>query len=250
MNLEVLFTPADFGALKQRDLSRTVCVVFDILRATTSMTAALSNGASAIIPVSEISQALEVRKRQPEVLLAGEREGLRIRAAQTGSIDFDLGNSPREFTVDKVRGRTIVMTTTNGTRALNACLGAERIYIASFLNLRALACEIEKSENLLLVCAGTFEEAAYEDTLAAGALADLVWKHGETGKIADSSQMAREIFLSGAGDLSQAILFSRNARRLLGNPDLRDDVPFCLQRDTLDFIAEMREGIIRITGKS
>lgn len=250
MNLEVLFTPADFGALKQRDLSETVCVVFDILRATTSMTAALANGAAAIVPVSEIPHALEVKKRQPDVLLAGEREGLRIRAAQTGSIDFDLGNSPREFTADNVRGKTIAMTTTNGTRALNACVGAKKIFIASFLNLRALAQAIAGSENLMLVCAGTFEEAAYEDTLAAGALADMVWKNYEGGKIADSSQMAREIYRSAAQDLSKAILFSKNARRLLANPDLHDDVPFCLQRDTVHFVAEMREGIIKITGKS
>ena len=250
MNLEVLFTPADFGALKQRDLSQAVCVVFDILRATTSMTNALANGAKAIVPVSEISQALEVKKRQPEVLLAGEREGLRIRAAQTGSIDFDLGNSPREFAADKVSGKTIVMTTTNGTRALNACVGAKKIFIASFLNLQALAKEIETSDNLLLVCAGTFEQAAYEDTLAAGALADMVWKRFEKGNIADSTQMARQIYLSAAADLSKAILFSKNARRLLSMPDLRDDVSFCLQRNSVNFVAQMRHGIIEITGKS
>ncbi|MDB6023910.1 MAG: 2-phosphosulfolactate phosphatase [Verrucomicrobiales bacterium] len=250
MNLEVLFTPADFGALKQRDLSQSVCVVFDILRATTSMTNALANGAAAIIPVSEIAQALEVKKQQPDVLLAGEREGLRIRAAQTGSIDFDLGNSPREFTADKVRGKTIVMTTTNGTRALNACVGAKQIFIASFLNLRALAQALHGTENLLLVCAGTFEEAAYEDTLGAGALADFLWNDFSVGHISDSSQMAREIYLSAERDFAQAIQFSKNARRLLANPDLHDDVPFCFQRDSLNFVAQMHDGIIRRTGKS
>lgn len=250
MNLDVLFTPADFNALKQRDLSQADCVVFDILRATSSMTNALANGAEAIIPVSEISQALEVKNRHQEVLLAGEREGLRIRAAQTGSIDFDLGNSPREFTADKVARRTIAMTTTNGTRALNACVGAKRIFIGSFLNLRALVSALEQSENLILVCAGTFEEAAYEDTLAAGAVADLVWKRFESGPITDSAQVARQIYLAGAPDLSKAILFSKNARRLLANPDLREDVSFCLQRDTLSFVAEMCGGIIRKTGNS
>ena len=90
-NLEVLFAPAEFATLDRRDLSETTCVVFDILRATTTMVTALTNGAEAIIPVAEIAEALEIRQRQPEVLLAGERDGLRIRAAQTGSIDFDLG---------------------------------------------------------------------------------------------------------------------------------------------------------------
>src|SRR5436853_2443392 len=129
---DVLFSPAEFNALPQRDLSHTVCVVFDILRATTSMVTALGNGAREILPVSEISQALALRDQHPRALLAGERDGLRIRAAQTGSIDFDLGNSPREFTADVVRDRSIIMTTTNGTRALNACAGARQILIGSF----------------------------------------------------------------------------------------------------------------------
>src|SRR5262245_32683092 len=108
--LEVLFTPTEFIALKQRDLSDTVCVVFDVLRATSSMITALANGAAAIIPVTDISEALAWRQRDPAVLLAGERDGLRIRAALTGSADFDLGNSPREFARDKVAGKTVVMT--------------------------------------------------------------------------------------------------------------------------------------------
>ena len=121
--LEVILSPAEFAGLRQRDLSQAVCVVFDILRATTSMITALANGAEAIIPVGEISEALALRQKNPSVLLAGERHGLRIRADLTGSIDFDLGNSPREFTVEKVSGKIIVMTTTNGTRALRAWFG-------------------------------------------------------------------------------------------------------------------------------
>src|SRR6266496_4628461 len=112
-SIEVLFSPAESSALAQRDLGRTACVVLDILRATTSMMAALANGAEAIVPVAEISEALAIKEERPEVLLAGERNGLRIRADQTGGVDFDLGNSPREFLADKVRGKTIVMTTTN-----------------------------------------------------------------------------------------------------------------------------------------
>src|SRR6266446_3700733 len=99
-HIEVLFTPADFALVSQRDLSKSTCVVFDVLRATSSMVTALANGAEAIIPVSEISEALEIKRKDPQVLLAGERDGLRIEANLTGSIGFDLGNSPREFTKD------------------------------------------------------------------------------------------------------------------------------------------------------
>jgi 2-phosphosulfolactate phosphatase len=246
--LEVLFTPADFLALKHRDLSRTVCVVFDVLRATSSMLAALANGADTIIPVSSIPAAIAIWQRNPNVLLAGERDGLRIRSSQTGSIDFHLGNSPREFTADKIRGKTIAMTTTNGTRALQACRDAKKILIGSFSNLGALSDWIQKKDkpaDLLLICAGTFEQAAYEDTLAAGALADLVWLAFEKGDIADSAQMAREIYLRAKDDLVKAVQLSRNARRLLANPDLRDDVAFCLQRDSLPLLAEMNDGMVR-----
>src|SRR5436190_11942294 len=120
MNFEVLFSPAEFAALRQRDLSATTCVVFDVLRATSSMLVALNHGAEAIIPVGEIAEALAMKRERPDVLLAGEREGLRIRKELTGSINFDFGNSPREFTRDRVGGKTLVMTTTNGTRALRS----------------------------------------------------------------------------------------------------------------------------------
>ena len=118
---EVLFTPAEFATLPGRDLSETVCVVFDVLRATSSMVTALANGAKAILPVTEIDDALEVWRENLDVLLAGERDGVRIEA---GNTRFDLGNSPREFTRDKVAGKKIAMTTTNGTRALRACAHA------------------------------------------------------------------------------------------------------------------------------
>ena len=90
MSLEVTFTPADFATLQQRDLSGTVCVVFDVLRATTSMITALANGAKQILAVEEIAQAVTLRQKWPEALLAGERHGVKIRAQQSGGIDFDL----------------------------------------------------------------------------------------------------------------------------------------------------------------
>ena len=95
-------------------------------------------------------------------MLGGERDGVRIRAAQTGGTDFDLGNSPREFTPEKVRGKTIVSTTTNGTRALRACAGAKTVLAGSFLNLGATAEFIKKLQpaEVLLVCAGTRENRA------------------------------------------------------------------------------------------
>jgi 2-phosphosulfolactate phosphatase len=246
--LEVLLTPAEFGTLPQRDLGRACCVVFDVLRATTTMLTALANGAAAVLPVTTIDEAMAWKRKQPDVLLAGERDGVRIRAELTGGGDFDLGNSPREFTSEMVGGRMIVMTTTNGTRALQACRGAREVLIGSFVGLAALAAHLQRvsPEELLLVCAGTGEEAAFEDTLAAGALAELLAPAGTEARLADAAWMARQLYRQHAGDLLAAMQFSRNGRRLLSNPDLRADVPLCLERDRLPLVAVMdTEGRVR-----
>src|SRR5947207_9610425 len=247
-SIEVLFSPAEFSTLHQRDLSRTACVVLDILRATTSMMTALANGAEAIIPVAEIPEALAIKEERPDVLLAGERNGLRIRAEQTGGIDFDFGNSPREFLPEKVRGKTIVMTTTNGTRALRACAHAETVLIGSFLNLRAVMNWIRRElpTHLLLVCSGTHNQAALEDTLAAGALCERLWPYYASGQVADSAEIAGRIYPLLQTDLLGAMNHSRNGQRLLSHPELRGDVYFCVQRETLNFVAGLqKDGTVR-----
>jgi len=247
-DLEVLFSPAEFATLKPRDLSETICVVFDVLRATSTMVTALSNGASAVIPVENIPEALAVRQQRSDVLLAGERLGVRIQASLTGSIAFDLGNSPREFTAERVKGQAIVMTTTNGTRGLRSCAHARTVLAGSFLNLRATVDFIARQEPgpLLLVGSGTYEQAAYEDVLCAGAVCDALWPTRSSGVVADSAEIARRLFLLEHNDLLGAMQRSRNGRRLLARPDLRDDVPLCVQRNTVDFVALLdKDGIVR-----
>jgi 2-phosphosulfolactate phosphatase len=282
MKIETILTPAELPALAQRDLRATACVVFDVLRATSTFVTALHHGAKAIIPVSEIAEALAIKKKSPEVLLGGERNGVRISA---DGIDFDLGNSPREYT--EVRGKTIVSTTTNGTRALRACLNAKTVLAASFLNLTATAEFLRRNqfETILLVCAGTGENQADEDVLAAGALCELLLNapgsinpvaadvnplHLKPGEVRagshrllpskdakrepfgrgegvdDSTQVARQAWLAAKPDLAAAVSASENARRLLTIPELCEDVAFCLQRDIFPLIAKMEpDGTIR-----
>jgi 2-phosphosulfolactate phosphatase len=243
MNFEVLFTPAEFATLPQRDLSATACVVFDVLRATSTFVTALHHGAKAIIPVSEIPQAIALRKNQPDVLLGGERHGVRISA---DGIDFDLGNSPREYLREVVRGKTIVSTTSNGTRALRACMHAPVVLAASFLNLTATAEFLRQKdfENILLICAGTGEHTALEDVLGAGALCELL----VTMAPSDSVQIARRTWREAKSNLAEVISSSENARRLLEIPGLRADLAFCLQHDACPVIAKMEaDGAIRIS---
>jgi 2-phosphosulfolactate phosphatase len=241
MTLETLLAPTDLPALARRDLLGTACVVFDILRATSTFVTALHHGAREIIPVSEIAEAVARRTAQPEVLLAGERDGVKIRAAQSGGLDFDFGNSPREFTPERVRGKIIVSTTTNGTRALRACAKAKMVLAASFLNLTATADFLRAENEILLVCAGTGENAAAEDILAAGALVDLLssGKSTHTNKSSHSTAARTAYVQAMLTHLEKNLAASENGRRLLAIPELRDDVAFCAQRDVFNLVARM-----------
>ncbi len=241
-SLEVLYAPAEFEAAAKRDLSHTTCVVLDVLRATTSMVTALANGATAIVPVSEIPEALAVHARNPGSLLAGERDGLRIPASLTGGTDFHLGNSPREFTHEKVFGKAIIMTTTNGTRALRACASAEQVLVGAFVNLDSIADHLKRirPDHLLVVCGGTFEQMAYEDILAAGAICDAVWEQCAGGAVADSALAARRLYRSEREDLKGALSLSRNGRRLLSRPELADDLAWCASPNTFPLVAALQ----------
>ncbi len=247
MNIEVILSPAEFDPLSKRDLSATTCVVFDVLRATSSMLTALNNGAAAIVPVSEISEALEVHAKNPSHLLAGERNGLRISRELTGSVDFHFGNSPRDFPREKVEGKTIVWTTTNGTRALRACAHAEMILVGALLNLRTLADVLDqlRPRKLVIVCAGTFEQVAYEDVFAAGALIESLRHLCENEGLTDSAHIAHTTFLK-AGSVETIRTLARNARKLLSVRELAEDVHVCLARNSIRLNAAlMNDGSVR-----
>jgi 2-phosphosulfolactate phosphatase len=239
--VEVLLTPAELVGSAMSDLTDTTCVVFDVLRATSTIVTALHQGAKEIIVVSDIAEALTLRASAPDVLLAGERNGERIRAPQTSCIDFDLGNSPREFTAERIAGRTIAMTTTNGTLALRACAGAPLTFAGSILNLSATAGALvrERTRRLLLVCAGTGRGASYEDVIGAGALLEMLPGVG-FDRTSDACAMAADLHARAGDDLSRAFSQSQNGRRLATSPELRPDIAYCAQRDIFQQAVRIR----------
>jgi 2-phosphosulfolactate phosphatase len=166
MRLDVAFSPADITAAALQGRS---AFVIDILRATTTMCAALHHGARALIPVSSTEEALRLAQTigRDEVLLAGERRCVPIPG-------FDLGNSPREMAESTVRRKTLVVTTTNGTRALLACQGAAAVYGACAANLTVSAEKardtLEAGGSLLVVCAGRDGAFSLDDAYCAGRL--------------------------------------------------------------------------------
>jgi 2-phosphosulfolactate phosphatase len=244
--IELILTPSELEFVARRDLFRTICVVFDVLRATSTIAIALHHGAREIVVVGEIQEALALRAHHPDWLLAGERGGRRILAAHTGSLDFDLGNSPREFTRERVLNRTLVMTTTNGTRALQGCRNAGMVLAASFLNLNATAKALSASatDRVILVCAGTGEQSADEDTMGAGALLSLLDPFRfETAT--EACRMASGLYADAAGDLVAAWAKSINGQRLNADPELRPDVAFCAQRDIIPYPVQVTKNLAR-----
>jgi 2-phosphosulfolactate phosphatase len=208
------------------------------------MITGLANGAAGFVPAEEIPEAIKLRAQYPDALLAGERNGLRITAAQSGGVKFDLGNSPREYRPDRIRGRTIISTTTNGTRALRSCTSASTVAISSFLNLNATAAWLTRlsPERITLICAGTAEFVALEDVLGAGALCEAL----NEMLLDDSARTARYAYLEARKNLPAAIAASRNGSRLLANPELAGDVEICLRRNAHDFVAALGpDGVIR-----
>ena len=142
--------------------------MIDVLRASTTIATALAHGASAVLPRRSIDEAFAARADHPGALLGGERGGVRIAG-------FDLGNSPAEYAAERVAGRPVVITTTNGTAALAACHDAAEVLVGAMVNRAAAARRLATEQNaaaIHLVCAGTDGLVTDEDVLAAGAILD------------------------------------------------------------------------------
>lgn len=225
-----------------------VAVVVDVLRATTAMIHALASGADAIIPCLEVEEARATAASlgSGRAILGGERQGLPIEG-------FDLGNSPSSYTPEVCRGKTLVMTTTNGTRAIHASLGADRVLIASFPNLTATT-EILASfpGPVHVICAGTDGHVSYEDTLLAGAIVE---GQAESGRFAgnDSAGIAvgfwfekfDEMTAEGVDFLGSIVARGLGGRHVHGI-GLGRDIEDAARVDIFDFAAELRREPIRI----
>lgn len=233
MHIDVTLNPAEIALLPQRDLSGVTCVVFDVLRATSSMLTGLAHGAAEIHPVCTIEEALALRERMPDAILGGERQGDRIDG-------FDIGNSPLEYG-EAVKGRRIITTTTNGTVALRACEQAERVLVGALLNIGALVNELRSKcpQKLLMVCAGTFETFALEDAYAAGVLIGELEPATQT----DAALTVRSMAAS-YPDASAALKAARNGQALAVSGRTAD-VEWCAQQSKYNVIGQMSASVIR-----
>jgi 2-phosphosulfolactate phosphatase len=228
-DLEICFLPAQWRALDTERLRASACAVIDVIRATSTIVTVLAQGASGVQPVASVDEAFALKMRNTQALLAGERGGQALPG-------FDLGNSPEDFTTERVQGRPIILTTTNGTQALAACDGARAVVTASLLNLEAVAARLrEIGPPWILVCAGCDGEFGVDDAVVAGALAEAL---GQEHALVSLYRSVRR-------ELAETLLGSAAGRELL-KVGLEKDVPFCAQLNLFSIVPTLGEdGVLR-----
>lgn len=213
-------------------------VVIDVLRATTSICAALAAGARGVVPTATSGEAGDMRaKVGPEsVVLAGERNGVKIEG-------FELGNSPAEFTPDAVDGKLVIMTTTNGTLALRRAAGGKMLLAGSLVNVSTVAEAVaEDGRDLMVVCSGREGHFSIEDTICGGMLIhQLVTRHGREVELNDAGSLALLLYRTNKSAIRQAIAQGEHGR-FLTSLGFSGDVQMATDVDSLPILPVLRDG--------
>ncbi len=216
MNIEVCFSPQSYPLFHNPDAN---VVVIDILRASSAITTAFYNGVSKMIPVATIEEAQKFKEN-----------GFMVAAERNAEIvdGFDLGNSPFGYMSSKVKGKTIAITTTNGTHAINVARHAQKVIIGSFLNMDTVTEYLKKEKkDVLFLCAGWKNKFNLEDSLFAGAVAEaLIYKHG-FNSVCDSTIASMELYKIAKHDIFE-FLGNSSHRNRLARLDLERDIKYCL----------------------
>ena len=246
MRIDVHFNGSSTG---QHDFHDRVVLVVDVLRASTSIAAALGSGARAVVPFQGVDDAITRARslERTEVLLAGERKMAPIPG-------FQLGNSPKEFTAEVVAGKIIVMTTTNGTAALASTVGASEVLVGAFANYSAvlawLRAAARAGKSITIVCAGTNGRFALEDAICAGRFVRGIARRGITPDLGDAANVAAIIDRRMGGDLPAVLRHSEHGRALI-EAGLGDDVAYCAGIDTHPVVPVYRDRqVVRLGDRS
>jgi 2-phosphosulfolactate phosphatase len=227
--LTILHSPDQWRAIPADQLRGSVAVVIDVIRATSTIATALAQGADGVQPVAAVEDAFALKAQDPKAVLAGERGGQMVEG-------FDMGNSPEDFMRKRINNRRVILTTTNGTQALAACMGARAVATASLLNLDAVA---ERLQELrppwLVICAGCNGFFGVDDAIVAGALAEAL----------EQDHAFLHLWRSVKKNLTETLLGSE-AGRELARVGLAKDVPYCAQVSKLSVVPMLGEdGVLR-----
>ncbi len=239
MHVDIQFVPSPPNP---NLLSDRVVVVIDVLRATSVMVHAMLQGALEIIPVATVEEAFQMGKGFPRglVILGGERESKNIPG-------FDLGNSPKEYAAERVKGKKLILTTTNGTRAFHVVSFGKEILAGSFLNIGAVAQRcLELNKDLFIFPSGDEGNFSLEDTLCGGMLIDLITqKEKKHISLTDASYCAQIIYQRFKENLLEAFHLSHHGKELI-HRGFEDDLVYCAQIDITPLVPIFREGVIRV----
>jgi 2-phosphosulfolactate phosphatase len=235
MRIDTYFTVPEVDS---HTLAESTVVVIDVVRATTTIIEALANGARAIYPTVSTEEAVRLGSSmgREDTLLCGERKGHKIEG-------FDLGNSPGEFTREVVRDKKLVMTTTNGTRALNAGQEGRRLLPCAFTNLTAVARAVADDEHIVIICAGQDDRFSLDDALCAGHLVQRLI--GEVEDESDLNDAARAVrALASARKPTRKFLSLAAGGAAVIEIGLGDDLEICCDVDRHDIVALMTDQAI------
>ena len=240
MNVDVFFTRHDLEKIGQESLGNATCVVLDVLRASSAIVQAISAGAVQIYIAGSPDEAFALREKLgPDILLCGEREGLIVPG-------FDIGNSPLDYTGERVGGRTLVYASTNGSKTLLACDGAKEVLVGGFVNLPALIDRIAQCNDLFLVCSGKLGRFSIEDAVCAGAIIDGLITDG-AGPIltSDSAVTARWLFDRYLSSPDGTLEMAEHPVYLARHLGFLDDVAFCTQIGSHSVVPIYFNGVVR-----
>ncbi|HRN49207.1 MAG TPA: 2-phosphosulfolactate phosphatase [Niabella sp.] len=230
-----LFTSLSPALINLYDLRNAVVVIIDVFRATSTIAAALHNGAKAIIPVDSVHLAIEMSKKF-HCIAAGERDGVMAEGLQHG-------NSPMEYTSELIKNKTLVLTTTNGTRLLHLALdnGADNIITGTFCNISSVCDYVVKAQkNIILACAGWKDKFNLEDTLFAGAVINRVKEHFTIH--CDSSLAAEYLYNQNKSDLLSFAKNFTHYHRLVSRFGYIEDIEYCLTEDNANILPLYQDG--------
>lgn len=216
--------------VQQEALKGKVAIVIDVLRATTVMATALAHGAKSVQTLADVDEALERKRRHPELLLAGERNAVKLQG-------FDLGNSPLEMTPEVLRGRDLLMCTSNGTQAIAAAQQADQVYTAAFINMKSVVDEIAPlRQDLVIICSGTNGLFSLDDGLAAGILVNRLLKK-KAYQLSDNARLM-SLAIEDEKELQKALKECYHLNVLLRN-GFQADVDYCLSLDVLEAVPRL-----------
>ena len=235
MNVDIIISADD---INENKIKEKVIVVIDMFRATSVIVTALNNGCNEVIPYLTVEETIKSARqmKEEEYILGGERKAIKIDG-------FNLSNSPLEYTKENVKGKSVLMTTTNGTRTLTKSIGAKRVLIAAMINAKAVAKRLlEVNEDVVIINAGTNGNFSMDDYICSGYIINEMLKINDKLNLTDISKTANIIFET----YPNIVDYVKEAAHysVMKSLELDRDIEYCIQKSIIDIVPEYKNGKI------